>query len=187
MVQRLKSGNSNVTIPTGNKMGRPTKFKPEYVRQAIKLCKLGATDAEMANFFDVNVVTFYRWTCLYPDFRSALKTPKESADDRVERSLYQRANGFWVDTEKLFVLNDKEFDGDGRLIRVTQRVHHEPTREYYPAEVGAIAWWQKNRQPEKWRDRHEVEGSIRNEHVFTFNIFENDLGRMKVIEGKKET
>ena len=32
-------------------IGRPTKYKPEYSAQAQKLCLLGATDAEMADFF----------------------------------------------------------------------------------------------------------------------------------------
>ena len=31
-------------------MGRPSKFKPEFIEQAEKLCKLGATDLEMADF-----------------------------------------------------------------------------------------------------------------------------------------
>ena len=34
-------------------MGRPSKFKPEFIQQAEKLCKLGATDIEVADFFDV--------------------------------------------------------------------------------------------------------------------------------------
>lgn len=42
-------------------MGRPSKFKPEFIEQAEKLCKLGATDLEMADFFEVDVRTLYRW------------------------------------------------------------------------------------------------------------------------------
>jgi len=34
--------------------GRPTLYKPEYVKQAAKLCALGATDAEIAGFFATN-------------------------------------------------------------------------------------------------------------------------------------
>ena len=33
--------------------GRPTKFKPEFVEQARKLAQLGATDREVADFFDL--------------------------------------------------------------------------------------------------------------------------------------
>jgi hypothetical protein len=31
--------------------GRPTKYKEEYNEQAYKLCLLGATDKELADFF----------------------------------------------------------------------------------------------------------------------------------------
>lgn len=34
--------------------GRPTKYKPEYAEQASKLCALGATDAQLADFFESN-------------------------------------------------------------------------------------------------------------------------------------
>ena len=31
--------------------GRPTKYKPEYVEQAAKLCNLGATDKHLCDFY----------------------------------------------------------------------------------------------------------------------------------------
>lgn len=34
-------------------MARPSKYRPEFVEQAEKLCKLGATDLEVADFFEV--------------------------------------------------------------------------------------------------------------------------------------
>ncbi len=42
-------------------MARPSKFKEEFIPQAEKLCKLGATDMEVADFFEVDVRTLYRW------------------------------------------------------------------------------------------------------------------------------
>lgn len=40
------------------KIGRPPSFKEEYTEQVIKLCLLGATDKEMANFFAVSEQAF---------------------------------------------------------------------------------------------------------------------------------
>ena len=37
--------------------GRPTLYREEYTEQALKLCRLGATDRELADFFDVHVDT----------------------------------------------------------------------------------------------------------------------------------
>lgn len=41
--------------------GRPPTYKPEYAKQAAKLCELGATDLDIAEFFGVSVRTVYRW------------------------------------------------------------------------------------------------------------------------------
>jgi hypothetical protein len=41
--------------------GRPTKYQPEFAEQAYKLCLLGATDPEMADFFEVCVATVQNW------------------------------------------------------------------------------------------------------------------------------
>jgi hypothetical protein len=78
-------------------MGRPTKFKPEFVAQAEKLCQLGATDQDIADFFEVDLRTIYRWKASHEDFCHALRSGKEVADERVERSLYQKAVGYEQD------------------------------------------------------------------------------------------
>jgi transposase-like protein len=63
--------------------GRPSKYKPEFIEQAKKLCLLGATDMEIADFLEVNIVTLYRWKNEHEEFCNALKISKAVADDRV--------------------------------------------------------------------------------------------------------
>jgi hypothetical protein len=41
----------------GNDGGRPTLFRPEFVDQVRKLCQLGATDVEVARFFEAATST----------------------------------------------------------------------------------------------------------------------------------
>ncbi len=124
-------------------MARPSKYKPEFVKQAEKLCALGATDIELADFFEVNVATLYRWKNEHQEFCEALKVSKEIADDRVERSLFSRANGYEHD----------EVD-----IRVVDHVIVQtPIRKYYPPDTTACIFWLKNRRPDLWRDKIEQE------------------------------
>ena len=78
-------------------MGRPSSFRPEFVEQARKLCELGATDLELADFFEVDVRTIYRWQAQEDAFCHALKAGKVAADERVTRSLYHRACGYTQD------------------------------------------------------------------------------------------
>src|SRR6478609_4923976 len=83
--------------------GRPTLFKPAFVGQARKLAALGATDQEMADFFEIDVRTLHRWKHDHEEFCHSLKTGKEVADERVERSLYQKAIGYEQDEVKIFM------------------------------------------------------------------------------------
>lgn len=124
-------------------MGRPTKYSEEYAVQAAKLCKLGATDKDLADFFAVDIATIWRWKQKHPDFCSSLKIGKQEADDQVVRSLYQRALGYAHPEEKLVTV-------DGQLQVI-------PTTKHYPPDATSAIFWLKNRQPEQWREKPEGE------------------------------
>jgi hypothetical protein len=124
-----------------SKIGRPTDYRPEFARIAAKACKLGATDADLADFFGVHIRTIRTWITQHPTFHHALKVAKRGADERVQRSLYQRAIGYTFDAVKLF-------QHEGTVIR-------EPYREHVPPDTTACIFWLKNRDPANWRDRRE--------------------------------
>jgi hypothetical protein len=123
--------------------GRPSKFDKKFIAQAEKLCKLGATDIEMADFFEVDVRTLYRWKNENEEFCQALKAGKDEADDRVERSLFARANGYEHDEVDIRVVG-------GGIVQT-------PIRKYYPPDTTAAIFWLKNRRPKEWREMKAVE------------------------------
>lgn len=129
------------------KTGRPSSYRPEFAGQAEKLCTLGATDLELAQFFEVDVATIYRWKHSHPEFCEALIVGKESLDIRVTRSLYQRAVGYSFNSEKIF-----HFQG---------HITRAATIEHVPPDPGAAMLWLKNRQPDRWRDKTEVDHNIK--------------------------
>lgn len=126
-------------------MGRPSHYKPEYAAQAGKLCRLGATDQEVAEFFDVGHRTVDRWKATIPEFAAALNLGKEPADERVERSLYHKAIGYTFNAEEVFQYQ-------GKVVRA-QVVKH------VPPDTTACIFWLKNRRPLDWRDVHKHEHS----------------------------
>ena len=75
-------------------MARPTKYQEAYAEQARKLCLLGYTDAELADFFEVSESTINKWKLDYPKFSETIKKGKAVADAEVSDRLYQRAMGF---------------------------------------------------------------------------------------------
>jgi hypothetical protein len=143
-----------------NPVGRPSSYKPEFAGQAEKLCELGATDMELADFFGVDVATIYRWKHSHPEFCEAVKVGKDALDNRVERSLYQRAVGYSFNSEKVF-------HHQGLITRA-------PTVEHIPPDPGAAMNWLKNRRGETWRDKqeHELTGHLGHSHTLTDEALE---------------
>ncbi len=127
----------------GNNGGRPTKYKEEYNEQANKLCLLGATDEELASFFNVCEDTINEWKKTYEEFSVSVTRGKIMADAEVASSFFKRAKGFEIDSEKVF-------QSEGVIIRAD-------TKTYYPPDAGAALNWLKNRQPKKWRDKQEID------------------------------
>ncbi len=132
------------------KRGRPTDYKPEYNQQAYKYCLLGATDAEIALFFEVRESTLNLWKLKYPEFMESLKAGREIADQNVGNALYQRAMGYEHKDEEIF--NYK-----GNIVRAK-------TIKHYPPDPTSMIFWLKNRQKEKWRD------TVNNEHSGTVTV-----------------
>jgi hypothetical protein len=152
--------------PEKRPVGRPTDYQPEFCEQAATMCANGATDQEIADFFEVHIATIYRWSARHEEFSKALKVGKELADERVERSLYARAVGFEHTAVKIF------------MPAGTQEPVYAKYREYVPPETGAAALWLKNRRGDRWRDKQQMthtgpdDGPVEFEHTFTLNIFE---------------
>lgn len=126
--------------------GRPTKYRATYAKQAKQLCQLGATDRELAEFFEVSEVTLNAWKTQYPKFLKSLKLGKDAADTRVEQSLYHRAMGY--SHPEVHVSN---YQGEVTLT---------PLIKHYPPDSTACIFWLKNRKPAEWRDKvdHELAG-----------------------------
>lgn len=133
------------------KRGRPVRYRPEYAEQAYKLCLLGATDKDMADFFEVAESTINRWKSGHSEFWESIKRGKSVADANVAHALYQRAIG--CSHPDVHVSN---FQGE---ITVTELTKH------YPPDTGAAFIWLKNRQPHKWKDKIEVKEDV-NLNVF---------------------
>lgn len=140
-------------------VGRPTKYKEEYNELAYKLCLLGHTDEELAQFFEVHVSTIHQWKLDYPDFSDSIKNGKEFADVEIVQSLYNRARGM--------TLKKQVVKGEGAIVEVEDEI---------PPDTTAMIFWLKNRQPKKWRDKQvqEHEGEIAIKPIPIPDLFEKD-------------
>lgn len=125
------------------KAGRPSKYKPAYAKQARKLCLLGATDDDLADFFGVTDTTIDTWKKKHPEFLASLKEAKKEANAKVVKSLFQRACGYEHEA-----VHFSAYEGD---------VTETPYIKHYPPDTTACIFWLKNRDRENWRDRQQHE------------------------------
>jgi hypothetical protein len=127
----------------GNKGGgRHSQF---VIRRAELACRAGFTDRELAELFDVSLSAIEKWKRQREEFRNALKVGKAEADNRVERSLYERANGYNFEAVKIFMPANRA------------KPVYAPYIEHVPPDTTAIIFWLKNRDPQHWRDSQQLE------------------------------
>lgn len=124
--------------------GRPSKYNTIDIEQLQVLTEEGFTDKKLCKFFKITEPTLNTYKKTHPDFFKSLKTGKDKADQKVIKSLYERACGYSHPEEKIFC--DK-----GEIIRAE-------TIRHYPPDPTSMIFWLKNRKPDEWRDKHELEG-----------------------------
>jgi len=119
--------------------GQPTLYKPDYCTQAHNYCLLGATNEDLAAFFEVTRRTIDNWIAAHPDFATAVRSGRVVADMRVARGLYERAVGFEQKVERTVLHQGKEW--------VLKNVVN------HPPDTRACIFWLRNRRRESWSDR----------------------------------
>lgn len=143
----------------GNKKknGRPPMYK-EWITekgllQVTNWAEEGLINKQIAYKMGINVATLYEWQDRFPEFAEAIKRGKKIIDKQVENSLLKRALGYQYEEETW----GKNYDEQQVLIK---RV----VKSQAP-DVTAQIFWLKNRRPEEFKDKVEVDnphsGSIR--------------------------
>ncbi len=130
-----------------NPIGRPSSFHKIDMAKVEALVKRGLTDREISMVFDVDKVTWSLWQNQYPEFRKLLQGWKKYANERVERSLYERAIGYEHHETKFFTYM-------GEVISSKTIIKH------IPPEPGAAKLWLINRG-EDWQDKKTEDLNIK--------------------------
>lgn len=128
------------------------KFEPWRKPNGLTLLKAwardGLTDEQIAEKMGIRASTLYEWKKKYPEISEALSKNKLIYDAEVEEALHKNTTGYW--TEETIIEISK--DPDGKKRRTVRKV-----KKWVPGSSVAQFFWLKNRRPDKWRDKHEVE------------------------------
>lgn len=131
--------------------GRNSLYREDYADQAFKLCLLGATDEELAAFFEVVVATIYNWKNGHPAFLEATVAGKIKADAEVAHSLYRSATGHELTAEKLVKVRAEGGAETFEAIRY---------KRFIPGDPNAAFKWLTNRRRQNWTDTQKVEHGL---------------------------
>jgi hypothetical protein len=123
-----------------------SKYHQRFDEMARKLCLLGATDADMADFFHVSESTINLWKLTHASFSESIREGKMLADANMAERLYLRGLGYSHPDTHVSCY-------EGRVI-LTELTKH------YPPDTKAAIHWLNNRRPDKWRNRVEVKEEV---------------------------
>ena len=128
------------------------KGKYEYWLTPEGLLKLegwardGLTDEQIAEKMGINKATLYRWKEKYCDICDTLKRGKEVVDFQVENALLKRALGY-------------EYEEVSEKYESGTLTEKKVTKKQVVPDTTAQIFWLKNRRPDKWKDKQDVQVS----------------------------
>ena len=132
-------------------MGRPRSLTDADKKKIVRLAKYGFTDDQIADVFGITKKTLQNYKKGDPEFLHRLKASKTEADADIVESLYNKAKGMTIKEQKAIQVSDGVQNGAHiEIVEVEKEL---------PPDTGAMTFWLKNRQPEQWRDKIDVQNS----------------------------
>ncbi|NLY80102.1 MAG: transposase [Lysinibacillus sp.] len=171
-----------------NKGGARGKYvewiTPEGLLKIEGWARDGLTDEQIAQNIGISPSTLYEWKKKYSEISESLKRGKDVVDLQVENALLKRALGYEYKEKKYepVQMTDEEYYLHQQIAVNKYKLEHpeatmeelravelgvsrykmvlveEKTKEVVP-DVTAQIFWLKNRRPDKWRDKQDIEHS----------------------------
>lgn len=128
-----------------------------HVLPKIKVVEAWARDGltldQIAQNLRISKTTLIKYRVDHSELLDALKSGKDEADVEVENALYKRALGYrYEEVTRESSWNPKEEKFEVVVTRIV-------TKEVQP-DVTAQIFWLKNRRPDAWRDRQQIDHNV---------------------------
>jgi transcriptional regulator with XRE-family HTH domain len=145
------------------KRGRKNKYHTHVfprLEEIAHWCREGLTEEEICKRLGVSVASFNNYKNEYIELLEALKVNRAIADYRVENALYMRALGYEYDEETYeeFPIDRPYLKEDGTIVQTELRLTKKVRKKQAPDTTAQI-FWLKNRKPEAWKDKQDIQHS----------------------------
>ena len=124
--------------------GRKPRYEDIDLNEIIGLFAEGQTNEQVGKNIGVSHTTWAIWKNEHPELVEAIKRGQKLAIQKVENALFLRATG------QVEIAEDKIFQYEGSPVVV-------PTVKRFPPDPVSMIFFLKNRNPEEWKDKQEVE------------------------------
>lgn len=120
----------------------------------------GSTDEEVSQKLNISKTTLYKYVEDHSELSELRKKSKEIIDSEVEEALLKKSLGY----EYTETTREERWNNDTKKYEMA--ITKEVTKQVAP-DTTAMIFWLKNRQPELWKDKHEVKhsGAIKLEDI----------------------
>ena len=127
----------------------------------LELARAGYTNQQICQYLGVGLTLFKKYFNENQSLKTALKNAKSIADINVENALYKRAIGYEYTEETIEYASGKS--PEQSKIKTVKHI-----KKHIAGDVTAMIFWLKNRRPDIWRDRHDIEqkGEITDKIIF---------------------
>lgn len=125
------------------------KYSKEIVEKICEYLRQGATITTTCEAVGIHKDTFYEWMKKKSDFSDAIKKAMAIPDKRVEKALFKSA-----------IMGHRYKEKEFKAVNAGEKIKMVPIKvvtKIIPPNVTAQIFWLKNRKPDEWRDRHELE------------------------------
>ena len=142
------------------------KYNAEtFPKLAEDFARDGLNDVEISYKLGISHASFYNYQKKHVEFFEAIKRGKAPVDIDVVNALLKRALGYDYEEKHTEIRIDTSGQPRPAVIKTIKK-HIAP-------DVGACAFWLKNRKPLEWRDKKEIDANITTETIVI------DLGQGK--------
>ncbi|WP_042426187.1 hypothetical protein [Geomicrobium sp. JCM 19039] len=167
--------------------GRKNKYYTHvapHLKSIEHWCRDGLTEDEIRKRLGVAMSSFAKYKNEYVELSDALKRGKQEADYAVEDALFKRALGYEYSEETYVSIEANQEEHDLRVeieldiwkknnpnstqgerdrfimsIPKTKEILEKRVVKQVSPDTTAQIFWLKNRQPEKWRDKQDIQHS----------------------------
>lgn len=134
---------------------------PEGLTKIEGWARDGLTDEQIAHNIGIKRQTLYDWKKKYSDINDVIKRGKEIVDRQVENALFKNAMGYEYDEVTEAMVETPDGPEMREVKRVTKQVKPDTTAQIF---------WLKNRKPDVWRDKQEIDNNHSGEVNVDFKI-----------------